>query len=193
MANPPFDASKAVTFDLSRGQIQKEDNETRLLVSARALAALCRGAGAEATSAFGRAIGDSIGAAIATRFERAGSTAKSASTESVVEHLAGELALAGFGTLAAERWGRALVLVVDHAPERTDGDNLIEPLLAAALSKSTSVEVKCVRLTREGDRARFLVTGAKGANKVRDWLKEGVSWGEVLVRLHPPATTAGEA
>ena len=51
MANPPFDAAKAVTFDLSRGQIQKED-EARLLVSASALVALCQAAGADATSAF---------------------------------------------------------------------------------------------------------------------------------------------
>jgi hypothetical protein len=65
--------------------------------------------------------------------------------------------------------------------------------LAAALSLSAKVEVQCVRLAREGDRARFLIAGSKGANKVRDWLKEGVSWGEILVRLHPLATRTGEA
>src|SRR4051812_1958331 len=99
MASPPFDASKAVTFDLSRGQIQKED-EPRVLVSANALIALCQAAGPDATSAFARSAGESMGAAIARRFERAGTDARGSAIESVVEHLSGELAIAGFGALS---------------------------------------------------------------------------------------------
>ena len=121
MASPPFDASKAVTFDLSRGQIQKDD-EPRLLVSASALLALCQAAGVDATGVFARAAGDAIGRAIARRFERTGSDARDASVETVVEHLSGELAVAGFGTLSAERWGRALVLVVDRGTGGAEGD-----------------------------------------------------------------------
>jgi hypothetical protein len=191
MASPPFDASKAVTFDLSRGQIQKED-EPRLLVSAKALLALCQAAGADAMSAFAHGAGDTIGAAIARRFERAGGDAKGAPIETVVEHLGGELALAGLGALSIERWGRALVFVVDRAPGGTDGDRLLAPLLASAVSKATKVEARCVRLARDGDRARFLITGPRGADKVRDWLLAGVSWGEALVRLHPGGQ-AGDA
>jgi len=191
MANPPFDASKAVTFDLSRGQIQKED-ESRLLVSATALVALCQAAGPEATTSFGHAAGSAIGEAIARRFERAGTDTKGSSIESVIEHLGGELAIAGFGALSIERWGRALVFVIDRAPGSTEGDRLLAPLLASAVSKATKVEARCVRLARDGDRARFLITGPKGAEKMRDWLMSGVSWGEALVRLHPRAQ-AGDA
>jgi hypothetical protein len=190
MANPPFDASKAVTFDLSRGQIQKED-ESRLLVSATALAALCQAAGPDATSTFGHAAGAAIGESIARRFERAGSDAKGASVEAAIEHLAGELAIAGFGALSIERWGRALVFVVDRAPGGSEGDKLLAPLLASAVSKATKVEARAVRLAREGDRARFLITGPKGADQVRAWLISGVSWGEALVRLHPGARAGG--
>jgi hypothetical protein len=186
MANPPFDASKAVTFDLSRGQIQKED-ESRVLVSAKALLALCQAAGADATSAFARGAGEAIGEAIARRFVSAGGEAKGAPIEAVVEHLAGELAVAGFGALSIERWGRALVFVVDRAPGGAESDSLLAPLLASAVSKAAKVEARSVRLAREGDRARFLVTGANGAAKVREWLLSGVSWGEALVRLHPSA------
>lgn len=192
MANPPFDASKAVTFDLARGQIQKEE-EPRVLVSANALLALCQAAGGDATGVFARAAGDSIGESIARRFERAGAEAKGASIESVVEHLGGELAIAGFGALSLERWGRALVLVVDRGLEGTAGDLLLAPLLASAVSKATKVEARCVRLSRDGDRARFLITGPRGAEKVRDWLLAGLSWGEALVRLHPTAPKAGDA
>src|SRR5687768_7012230 len=105
MSNPPFDASKAVTFDLSRGQIQKDGAEPRLLVSASALVALCRGAGADAAAAFARATGQSMGNAIASRFEQAGADAKRTAIDAVVEHLSGELAVAGFGKLSVERWG----------------------------------------------------------------------------------------
>jgi len=193
MGNPPFDASKAVTFDLARGQIQKDDAEPRLLVSADALLTLCHAAGADATAAFARALGESFGAAIARRFEKAGTSAKGAAIDAVVEHLAGELALGGFGALSLERWGRALVLVVDRGPSGDKGDKVLAPILAAAVSKATKVEARCVRLSREADRARFLITGARGAEKVRGWLMSGVSWGEALVRLHPPLATGGSA
>ena len=185
MANPPFDASKAVTFDLSRGQIQKDHTESRLLVSTGALLTLCHAAGAEAAAAFARTLGESFGVAIARRFEKAGDNANEAAVEAVVEHLAGELALGGFGALSLERWGRALVLVVDGGPDGSEGDKLLAPLLAASVSKASKSEARCVRLSREAHRARFLITGAKGAEKVREWLMSGMSWGEALVRLHP--------
>src|SRR6185369_10331527 len=107
MASPPFDASKAVTFDLSRGEIRKGDDERRVLVTARAVSALCQAAGDDATTAFGQSLGESIGAAIASRFERSGGDARGASIDSIVEHVAGELAVAGLGTVSIERWGRA--------------------------------------------------------------------------------------
>src|SRR5258705_7517598 len=147
MANPPFDASKAVTFDLSRGQIQKED-EPRLLVSAKALVALCQAAGPDATSTFGHAVGGAIGEAIARRFERAGADTRGASIESVVEHLGGELAVAGFGALSIERWGRALVLVVDRGPSGAEGGKVPAPLLPSAVSKATQGEARSVRPSR---------------------------------------------
>src|SRR5262249_51637920 len=93
--------------------------------------------------------------------------------------------VAGFGSLSIERWGRALVLVVDRGPGGIEGDKVLAPLLASAVTKATKVEARCVRLARDGDRARFLITGPKGAEKVRDWLMSGVSWEGAVVRLHP--------
>ncbi|HKQ67915.1 MAG TPA: hypothetical protein VJT73_01185 [Polyangiaceae bacterium] len=189
MASAPFDVSKAVTFDLSRGQIQKDD-QSRVLVPASALVALCQGAGSDATAAFATAIGESMGLAIAARFEGAGSDVKNAPLDAIVEHLAGELAVTGFGTLSIERWGQALVVVVDGGLSSVEGDRLLAPLLAAAVARSAHVEARCVALGRDGARARFLVTGQRGADKAREWLGSGVGWGEVLVRLHAPAGNA---
>jgi hypothetical protein len=193
MSNPPFDVSKAVTFDLSRGQIQKEGADSRLLVSAGALVALCRAAGADAAAAFARASGQAIGSSIATRFERAGSDVGAAPIDAVVEHLSGELAVAGLGRLSVERWGQALVLVVDYGPATDAGDELLRALLGAAVAGAARLDLECVRLAREGDRARFFIAGRRGAEKVRQWLGSGVSWGEALVRLHPAQSGKGEA
>jgi hypothetical protein len=192
MSNPPFDVSKAVTFDLSRGQIQKEGAEPRLLVSASALVALCSAAGPDAATAFARATGQSIGAAVATRFDRAGGDAGRAAIDAVVEHLSGELAVAGFGRLSVERWGQALVLVVDYGPSSEQGDELLRALLGAAVAGAAKLDLECVRLAREGDRARFFIAGRRGAEKVRQWLGSGVSWGEALVRLHPAQSGRGD-
>jgi len=193
MSNPPFDASKAVTFDLSRGQIQKEGADSRLLVSAGALVALCRAAGADAATTFARATGQTIGSTIATRFERVGSNVGAAAIDAVIEHLSGELAVAGFGRLSVERWGQALVLVVDYGPATEAGDELVRALLGAALAGAARLDLECVRLSREGERARFFIAGRRGAEKVRQWLGTGVTWGEALVRLHPAQSGRGEA
>jgi hypothetical protein len=193
MSNPPFDASKAVTFDLARGQIQKDGADARMLVSASALIALCRAAGVEAASTFAHATGQSIGAAIAARFAQAGQDAGGAAIEAVVEHLSGELAVAGFGRLSVERWGQALVLVIDHGPATEAGDELVRALLGAAVAAAAKLDLECVRLARDGDRARFFIAGRRGAEKVRQWLGSGVSWGEAIVRLHPAQPGRGEA
>ena len=125
------------------------------------------------------------GGAVAARFERSGLDVRQASLEAVTEHLGGELALAGFGILSIERWGRAMVLVVDHAPLGAEGDDLLSSVLAGAISRATSVEAFSAKLARDGVRARFLIGGQSGVDQVRGWLESGVSWGEALVRLHP--------
>lgn len=184
MQSPPFDAAKAVTFDLSRGQIVDGSAGPRVLVPADALFALCAAAPADAAAAFARLAGESIGAAVARRFESAGTTAASAGIDEVVEQLGGELAVGGFGILAIERWGRALVLVVDHGPSH-GGDHVFELLLAAAVKKATGLDARCVRLARDGQSARFLLTSHAAAEKVSQWLSGGTPWAEALARLHP--------
>jgi hypothetical protein len=80
---------------------------------------------------------------------------------------------------------------MDHCPLAAQGDRLLASLLGAAICAATGTESRCVPLCRDGVRARFLVAGAAGADKVSSWLGSGVSWGEALVRLHGPKA-AGE-
>jgi hypothetical protein len=180
-----FDPSKAVTFDLTHGLVHLEGAPSRVLVPAEALLALAAAAGAEATAAFARTLGAAMGRRVSARL--AEPSVSGAAVEVVVEHLGGELALAGLGSLGLERWGRAAVLVVDQSPLGGAGDALLEGVLASAVEAAAGRSVRALRLGRDGVRARFLLGGSRGLEKVRGWLAEGVPWGEALVRLHVPA------
>jgi hypothetical protein len=193
MAYAPFDANKRVTFDLAQGRVTLGEGSgaPALLVPAEALASVCRIGGPSAFAAVGAAIGEPMGERIASR--AGGSDALRAEPlETIVDHLGGELALVGLGALAAERWGRALVLAAEHAPFGADGSELLARVLERALSVASGRDLRCVSLGQDGSRARFLVTGPAAAGKVSDWLSSGKSWRDAIARLHEPAKASGE-
>lgn len=192
MNDPRFDPSRALTFDLAQGIVLLEGAPPRVVVPGEALAKLCEAAGRDAAEAFGRAVGDSMGRRIAARFAGdaggdAAGAVRGATTERVVEHLGGELALAGLGQLSLERWGRALVAVVDHSPLGASGDPFLATVLATALASCTGRDVRAGLLGRDEARARFLVSSEGALGRLRALLENGVSWGEALVKLHAGA------
>lgn len=180
MAQTRFDPSHAVKFDLGRGVVQLDGSADRLLVPADALLALCGAAGEEAARDFGRKIGAEIGRRAAGRL----GTVAQAGLEDVLEHLGGDLALAGFGSLGIERWGRALVMTVSDCPLGAAGDGLLAAVLEGAIQRALGRDATVVPLARDGASARLLVVGEKAARAVRGWLAEGVQWGDALARLH---------
>ena len=102
-----FDPSYALEFDFSRGQVRMANAGERVLVPSDALLALCHGTNEdEVVRDFGRRLGTEAGRVMNDRLGQAWQ----ASLETVVEHLGGELALMGLGSLGLERWGHALVL-----------------------------------------------------------------------------------
>lgn len=179
MSESPFDPTHAVTFDLAHGLVHLEDAPKRLLVPGGALAALAASSSAEARTAFARALGGPLG----TRTLRRLGDPKGVSVDVVVDHLGGELALAGLGTLSIERWGRALILVIDQSP-LSDATELLGGVLAAALDAATGREVSIVSLMHDATRSRFLIASAATAERARGLLTSGTSWGDTLVRLH---------
>ncbi len=177
MAAPSFDPKHAVRFDLPRGAVRAGgDGERVLLVPTNALDDLVLSAPAEAVESLGRALGSAIGRRAAARMD-----AKAASVEDFVTQLAGEAALAGVGTLGIERWGRALVVVVEGSPL---AGTLLSPLVAAAVEASSGRRVASTLLSRDERAARVLVGSESGVARVRDWVASGVAWGEALARLH---------
>jgi len=177
-----FNPSGSVNFDLVRGRV--DCGGDHVLLPADALLDLCRHASEEALIDFGRRLGTTAGRRVA---ERLGDATNRAGLEEVLDHLGGELALIGLGSLGLERWGRALVLVIDGGPFGQQLDRLLGAVLEGALQRAFGRDCHAVKLTRDDRRVRFLVTSASGASRVTEWLSGGVAYGDVLVRLQTQA------
>ena len=173
------DLSHAVTFHLPTGSVRTADDANAAVVPTSALAELVRSSPTEARGRFGKAIGEAMGRRIAKRV--GGSAALlGGSLELVTTHLAGEVALAGLGTLVIERWGRALVFHWTGAP--VELSEVLSGILEGAIASATGRDATCVLLGAHGG-MRILATNDIAARRVRGWLDEGVPWAEALTRL----------
>lgn len=181
MDHPRFNPSQSVKFDLARGAVSV-DGAGRLLMPADLLGELWASAGEEQQRDFGRRLGTELGRRVVERL--GASRTEHASVEAVVEHLGGDVALAGLGSLSVERWGRALVVVVEGSPLGAAGDGLLAALLEGALQRLMGRDAAVVVLGRDGARVRMVVLNPSSALRVKSWLGSGVAWGEVLSRLH---------
>ncbi len=179
----PFNPTQSVRFDVARGTVRSGASDDRLLlVPASAIVELARSVPAEAAEALGRALGASVGKRAASRI---GDVAGS-SLEDFVTQLAGEAALAGIGVLSAERWGHALVLVVEDSPLP---GSLVAPFAGAALEAAsgrkvwTTVLSSASSTSHDENMTRVLVSSESAVGKVREWIAAGVAWGDAITRL----------
>jgi hypothetical protein len=180
-----------VDFDLSRGRVERRasaegkdgQDDQVVLIPLAALAGLEKSAGWEVLKQLVRSIGVSIGRRAGARLGAARGVA-SASLEAVVSTLASEVAVSGWGALRLERWGRAMVLVIDHAPALPAG--ALAALIEGAIEAAAAREVHGVSLSPEratASSARVLIASEKTAERARRWLIEGASESDVLGRL----------
>jgi hypothetical protein len=176
-----------VRFDLLTGKVQTGQGERALLIPLSALEELSRSAGAAAASRFARDIGLAIGKRIGQKLGSADGV-RAASLETFVSALAMEVALAGWGTLSLERWGRAMVVLVDHAPVQEHA--IVAALVEGAIHAATGREAHAAALGGHGP-IRVLIASEKTASQARAWTAEGVSHGEVLARIQAPAPAGG--
>lgn len=178
----PFNPTHAVRFEIGRGRVSLAGSEPRVLVPADALGKLCSSAGPEVARDFGRRLGTEIGRRVGERISA------TASVPEMVEHLGGDLALTGLGSLRVEVWGRALVLKVDDSPLGTEGDSVLSAVLEGALQRALARDVEVVPLERTDGAVRLVVVSPGAAPSVRRWLADGVSWGDALARLNKTST-----
>ncbi len=128
----------------------------------------------------GRALGLAVGRRIVVRFGGTESL-RNSTLELVVDHLAGELSIAGLGAIRLERWGKAMVIVV--ARPAVGSDELLGAAIAASLETSTGRELACVSLGRQDDVARFFVGSPSTTVSVEAELAKGRHFGEVLAAI----------
>ncbi len=177
-----FNPSGSVSFDLARGRVDCDGEH--VLVPADALLDLCKHAGDDAIIDFGRRLGTAAGRRVAARL---GDGASSASLEDVLDHLGGELALLGLGSLGLERWGRALVLTLEGGPFGQQLDRLLGSVLEGALQRAFGRDCHAIKLVRDDRIVRFLIGNASSVGKVNQWLGSGISYGDALTRLQTGA------
>jgi hypothetical protein len=182
MAGPTFDPRHAIRFDLQRGSVTAGASERQVVLSASALDDFVLIAGPEAAGAVGRMMGVTLGKRVAARLGGAAGVSDS-SLETVVAHLGGELSLAGLGALSIERWGRAMVMLVDR-PAVSDLAFLAS-ILEGALEAATERPARCLALGRDNAMVRVLVASDAAVARARAWLEDGERWGDVLARLQP--------
>jgi hypothetical protein len=178
--------SHPVRFDLATGQVKTGDGERLIVIPLSALDELAETAGVAAANRFARGIGVAIGRRLAQKMGSIDGV-RMATLESFVSGLALEIALAGWGSLSMERWGRAMVVLVDHAPVKQPG--IVAALVEGAIEAAAGREAHGVALEGGGP-ARILVASEKTAARARVWTAEGVSGSEVIARLHSGSEAA---
>jgi hypothetical protein len=191
-----FNPRGEVTFDLACGQVHLDGAPARVMVPADALQVLCEAAGRSSIAELGRVMGEAIGrrirvrlGAVAADLDGKQHAVREAPFEQVIEQLAMELALVGLGALSAERWGRALVLVVAGSPLGSmSGAALLADILAAALEAAIGIEAAVQHVDRDGTKSRFAVVSAASAAAIQNGLAAGTGFAEILGALQRGAT-----
>jgi hypothetical protein len=181
MASSSFDPTGAVRFDLRTGSASDSRGERLVLVPSAALDLLS----SEALGKIGEHIGRACGARVAARLGGDGGV-RGSEVETVISHLAGELAIAGVGAVHVERWGRALLVVVSN-PSITD-DAFVSAVLAAAMSAASGREVSAAALGRERDEARYFLGSAVTSERVRRLVSQGQGYAEIVASLQGGAS-----
>jgi len=179
MDTSSFDPTRAVVFDLPRGQVTLQGKSPVLVLPAEALAQICGRLDVAAIRQFGNVLGKQAGTRVRDRLRSA-----LPSLEVMVDQLGGELSLAGLGALTIERWGQALVIRIEGCPLGAPAHELMSAYVEAALHVAVERELEALVLERSPDSFRLLLCGKAGAARVKGWLSAGGSWGDALAALH---------
>lgn len=185
MPGPAFDPNGAVRFDMTNGAALDSRGARFVLVPASALDALDRatpGALAHIGSEVGRACGARILAKLGGDSE-----VRAATLDVVVTHLAGELAIAGLGSVSVEQWGKALVVVLTNPTVNSDG--FLAGALAGAVTVAVGREVFMIPIGRDGNVARFYIGTQQTMIRCRSLVSSGKSWMDILAALQPKVST----
>jgi hypothetical protein len=178
MDTSTFDPTRAVVFDLNRGQVSC-GGISAVMVTAEALTQVCGHLEVSALRQFGAALGRHAGGRIKARLGK-----EVPSLEVMADQLGGELSLGGLGSLVFERWGQALVVQIERSPLGRSAHDFMSAYVEAAIAAAFGREVHAVVLERGAPAFRLLLCNKAAAARVKGWISSGGSWGDALVALH---------
>jgi hypothetical protein len=186
MSAPHFDPTSAVAFDLARGQVHLDKSAARVLLPADVLVGLVAQLDEATRVDFGFRVGAEMGRRLASRL---GEQLQEASPVVFLEHLGGEWALAGLGSLGLERWGQVLVFTLSDSPWDARGDTFSAAMIKGALQRGLSRDLValCSGRGRSGSVVRFMILAPAVESQVLSWLSEGLDWSGVASRLQSAA------
>jgi len=176
MAGPAFDPNGAVRFDLRSGAASDSRGNRLVLLPSAALAGL----DADALGRMGDVLGRVCGARVAARLG-GDAGVRGLSVEVAIAHIAGELAISGLGMMHVERWGKAMVAVVEN-PSISD-DAFVGAALGGALSAASGRTVAAAPLGREAGRARFFLGSGATAKRVTALVGEGRAFSDIIASI----------
>ncbi len=176
-----FDPTRAIVFDLARGQLRDAEGARRFNLPIELVMRLYRQAPDEVRQDFAQGLGSDLGRRVS---ESLGSEARSASVEVWTEHLGGQIALMGLGNLRVERWGKGLVLRLEGVASETF--ELVRNLLIGALQRALGHDVALVAFEEEQSVA-FLVLSEQSALKAEALVQQGETLARVVESLHQGA------
>ncbi len=180
MSQLQFDPGGYFEFDLANGAVRTRGGERLLMLSDSVVAPLVSAAVGNGDLTSVRKLGRQLGAS--AREELGGDVAGRAA-EDVLGCAAGLLSLFGWGRLQVDRWGDALVAILDQLPE-LDSEHLgVAALLGGLFSAMADREVACVPVSKDGI---FLVVDPSVAQQVWKWSRAGDDVAAIVGRLAAP-------
>lgn len=174
-----FDPSGFFEFDLAAGRVKARSGERVFILSDSVLHALVSAARAGGDLSPLRGLGREVGEA--TR-RGMGADPGGADPELVVAHARAGLALFGWGALALEQWGDALVAKLSGGPDLDEDRIAIGAVLGGFFSALVGRDVAAV----PAGSTDYVLVDPSIAEEVWGWTKDGDGVGSIVEKLGAP-------
>lgn len=182
MQGMSFDPAGFYQFNVAGGAVHTKGGQRMVLLSDDVLSTLVSAAVERGDVRAVRRLGRHMGDVVA---ENMGGGLGGAALEEAAAHISAVMGVFGWGSLALERWGHALVCRVHDMPS-LDTDNLgMAALLGGLFSRVLDKDVVCLPVDGEG---RLIMINPAVAEQVWSWYAQGDSLSEIVGKLEPSGT-----
>ncbi|MGB5544945.1 MAG: hypothetical protein WCB63_03380 [Polyangiales bacterium] len=171
-----FDPSGFYEFNLSEGMVRTRNGDRVVVLSEDVLSSLVAAAARDGDLTPLRRLGELLGDQVLGSLDRPASVL---SAEAVLGHVSAVTSLFGWGRLAFERWGAALVVTLRDKPELDEDELGAAALLGGMFSQISQRQVSCVP-TGE---SKFIMVDFEVAETVWGWFKDGADLPAIIGML----------